>query len=178
MFTLETFLTDCRTALQEKAPHAAVREIVARAVSVPGELLAELGAPTKAELTPLYHSTDLTVLKLVWAPNMRVAPHDHRMWAVIGLYDGTEENAFYRRAPVGIEWVNGRTVQAGEAIVLGREVIHAVTNPRARFTSAIHVYGGDFFTRTRSEWDLKTMEERQSDGERTRQFFEQVNRNL
>ena len=28
---------------------------------------------------------------------MRLYPHDHRMWAAIGIYQGREDNAFYRR---------------------------------------------------------------------------------
>jgi hypothetical protein len=33
MFDLEQFAADCRVALHEKAAHAAVREVVARAVA-------------------------------------------------------------------------------------------------------------------------------------------------
>ena len=29
---------------------------------------------------------------------MALNPHDHRMWAVIGMYGGQEDNAFYRRS--------------------------------------------------------------------------------
>ena len=28
---------------------------------------------------------------------MTVIPHDHRMWAVIGVYTGREDNIFWRR---------------------------------------------------------------------------------
>ncbi len=44
----------------------------------------------------LYRDDDLTVLHVVWAPGMSIYPHDHRMWAVIGIYSGQEDNAFYR----------------------------------------------------------------------------------
>ena len=30
---------------------------------------------------------------------MALYPHEHRMWAVIGMYGGQEDNAFFRRAP-------------------------------------------------------------------------------
>ena len=32
---------------------------------------------------------------------MALNPHEHRMWAVIGMYGGQEDNAFYRRAAGG-----------------------------------------------------------------------------
>ena len=54
-----------------------------------------------AELTTLYVSDELTVLKLVWAPGMWLQPHDHRMWAAIGIYGGQEDNTFYRRGGGG-----------------------------------------------------------------------------
>ena len=39
----------------------------------------------------------LTVLNVVWAPGMVLPPHDHRMWAAIGIYAGQEDNEFFRR---------------------------------------------------------------------------------
>ena len=40
---------------------------------------------------------------------------------------------------------------------------------------ALHVYGGDFFTAERSEWDFETYEERPRDFERTRRLFDEAN---
>ena len=41
---------------------------------------------------------ELTVLHVVWAPRMTIYPHDHRMWAAIGIYAGQEDNSFFRRS--------------------------------------------------------------------------------
>ena len=30
---------------------------------------------------------------------MTIMPHNHRMWAVIGVYTGREDNIFWRRLP-------------------------------------------------------------------------------
>jgi hypothetical protein len=38
--------------------------------------------------------------------------------------------------------------------------VHSVTNPIPRLTGAIFVYGGDFFSVARSEWDPETLVER------------------
>lgn len=32
---------------------------------------------------PLAGDTELTIIKVVWAPGMSFGPHDHRMWAAI-----------------------------------------------------------------------------------------------
>ena len=55
--------------------------------------------------------------------------------------------------------------------MLGESVIHAVTNPRRTYTSAIHVYGGDFFNAPRKEWDPDTLEEGPFNFEHLRQCF-------
>ena len=85
---------------------------------------------------------------------MAIYPHDHQLWAVIGLYGGQEDNTFYRRNPLGdgLERAGFRELQSRDAINLGREAIHAVHNPRRLYAGAIHIYGGDFFSKPRSEW--------------------------
>jgi len=97
MFDLERFMADCRAARSEHSPQAAVKEIVARAVAQPSDVEQALGTPREGQLITLYRSPDLTILNLIWAPGMSIYPHDHRMWAVIGLYGGREDNVFYKR---------------------------------------------------------------------------------
>ena len=50
-----------------------------------------------------------------------------------------------------------------------------MTNPIARLTGAIHVYGGDFFGAERSEWDPETLEEGRYDVAKTMRMFEEAN---
>ena len=106
---------------------------------------------------------------------MALYPHEHRMWAAIGMYGGQEDNAFFRRAPKGLESAGGRELPAGDVLVLGDDVIHSVTNSRREFAVALHVYGGDFFAVERSEWDFGTFVERPRDLERTRRLFDEAN---
>jgi hypothetical protein len=99
MFDLEQFIADCRAALAADRSHKHLREVVARAVSEPASVLKGLGEPKRAGLHKLYQSSDLTVLNVVWAPMMTIVPHNHQMWAVIGIYTGREDNIFWRRVP-------------------------------------------------------------------------------
>ena len=149
MFDSDQFVADCRAARAEGDSHKAMREVVARAVSDPAAVLAGLGAPEKAGLFTLHRSDAFTVLNIVWAPHMTLMPHDHRMWAVIGIYSGREDNIFWRRVGDAgdgrIEAAGAKAVGERDAIALGRDVVHSVTNPIPRLTAAIHVYGGDFF---------------------------------
>jgi predicted metal-dependent enzyme (double-stranded beta helix superfamily) len=92
MFDLDQLIADCRAALAADSSHNLVRELVAKAVSDPAAVLRGLGEPKRAQLQKLYHAPDLTILNVIWAPTMTIMPHDHCMWAVIGLYTGREDN--------------------------------------------------------------------------------------
>jgi predicted metal-dependent enzyme (double-stranded beta helix superfamily) len=175
MFDAQEFVATCYTALREHSPQAAMKELLERTMARPGEVEAALGTPTKAELITMHRSAELTVLNVVWAPGMSIYPHDHQMWATIGIYGGQEDNTFFRRSPHGLVVVGGKELQSRDAVMLGDQVIHAVTNPRQTFTGAIHVYGGDFFAARRSEWDPETLEERPYDVEKARRQFALAN---
>lgn len=178
MFDLERFKEACLDALKEKSSHAAIKEIVARAVAEPQYVLKALGEPKLAGLEALYCSEQLTILNVLWGPGMNLYPHDHRMWAVIGVYGGQEENAFYRRGETGLTGHGHKTLTTKATLPLGESVIHAVTNPLEKITAAIHVYGGDFFAVPRSEWDPQTLKERPFDLENAKRVFEESNQRL
>ena len=178
MFDLDRFTADCCAALASDPSHKLVREVVARAVSEPGNVLKGLGEPKRAEIQKLYHGPELTILNVIWGPMMTVMPHNHQMWGVIGIYSGREDNIFWRRLPDGsgqVEAAGARALSVGDAEPLGHNIIHSVTNPIPRLTGAIHVYGGDFFAAERSEWDSETLMEGRYDAERTMRRFEDAN---
>jgi predicted metal-dependent enzyme (double-stranded beta helix superfamily) len=162
MFDIDEFIGGCREAVRETDPRRAVRERLERAVSEPAAV-AEALAPTDGGFTLLHQASDLTVLHVVWAPGMRIFPHDHQMWAGIGIYAGQEDNEFFRRSwpdRRGLEPSGGRELRERDVVLLGDDTIHAVTNPLGRLTAAIHVYGGDFVNEQRSQWGPGPVEER------------------
>ena len=179
MFQKDRFVEDCKLAVGE-GPKA-VRELVLEAVADPSGIVSELGEPTKAGVYPLYHADDLTVINFVWAPCMALLPHNHNMFAVIGIYSGREDNIFWRRiddgagngAGSGIEAAGADSMGPGQVATLGRDIIHSVANPITKLTSAIHVYGGDFFNplEPRSQWDHETLVEQPWDMDHVRAVF-------
>jgi predicted metal-dependent enzyme (double-stranded beta helix superfamily) len=178
MFDIDRFVADCREALVEDEPHRAVREVVQRGVAEAGQV-ADTLAPTEGGFTLLHHAPDLTVLHVVWAPGMRIYPHDHHMWAAIGIYAGQEDNEFFRREGPGLPTLTGsggKELAVGDVLVLGSEAIHAVSNPLSSLTGAIHVYGGDFVNEPRSQWGPGPVEERPYDMDQTRLQFSEANR--
>jgi predicted metal-dependent enzyme (double-stranded beta helix superfamily) len=113
---------------------------------------------------------------------MSVMPHDHRAAAAIGIYAGREDNVLWRRVGAvrggagRVEPARGKTLADRECAVLGRGIIHSVTNPPPRPTGAIHVrWGGDFSWDGKSGRDSEAPRERPYDEEEVARLFEEAN---
>lgn len=175
MFDLGSFVADCRSAVAVEPTHKGVAALMEQAISDPDAVLAEIGTPTEGGVFPIYRSPDLTVINVVWRPGMTVMPHNHDMWAVIGIYGGREDNILWRRIkddPDGrIEAAGAKALSTGQSSPLGRDIIHSVTNPIQKLTGALHVYGGDFFDAHQSEWDAEHLTEHPRDMDKVRALF-------
>jgi predicted metal-dependent enzyme (double-stranded beta helix superfamily) len=176
-FEVDQLISDLSDAIAETEPRRAIKDVLERAMADPS-VVGDALRPTEGGIEVLHHADDLTVLHVVWAPGMTIYPHDHRMWAAIGIYAGREDNAFYRRpAPDATTLVEsgGKRLVVGDAAVLGAETIHGVTSSPDVLTAAIHVYGGDFINVERSAWGPGERVERPNDIEETRRAFAAAN---
>lgn len=180
MFDIGRFIEECQAAVAEDDSHRAAREVVARAMDDPSAVMKGMGEPTRSEIQKIYASETLTIINVVWAPYMTIMPHNHEMWAVIGIYTGREDNVFWRRLPEDadgrIEAAGAKALSERDVAPLGRDIIHSVTNPIPRLTGAIHVYGGDFFSIARSEWDAETLHEAPYNVPKNLKLFEDFGR--
>jgi predicted metal-dependent enzyme (double-stranded beta helix superfamily) len=174
MFDTEAFVASCIAARAESEPRLAIKEILSEVMARPAEVASAL-PPDRARVTALHVAGDLTIINVVWAPRMSFGPHDHRMWATIGLYSGGEDNTFFRRDRGSIVESGGKQLRSRDVCLLGDDAVHAVTNPTREFAGAIHIYGGDFFTTARSEWTGTPYEEQPYDVQRTLAYFEEAN---
>lgn len=148
MYTLEDMVRELREATAT-GQLAAIKEAVARAITYP-PLAADPSRPAI-----LCDEPGLMVLHTAVDAGFKSPPHEHRTWAVIGVYQGQEDNTFYRLANEqrAIEEAGGRSLKEGEVLTLGDEVIHKIANPRAEKLVALHVYGVNILTNERSAWD-------------------------
>jgi predicted metal-dependent enzyme (double-stranded beta helix superfamily) len=172
---VDAIVSRCHSALQEHTPVLAVRDVLSELVTDAGTLADTLGPVEQGGITTLHHAPDLTILHVAWTPGIVLNPHEHSMWAVIGMYGGQEDNTFYRRTPDTLEPAGGRDLRAGDVLVLGEDAIHSVANSHREYAVALHVYGGDFFSAERSEWEFGTFVERPRDLEGTRRLFDEAN---
>src|SRR6188472_1684734 len=101
-FDRDEFVTECRAALVESDVAAAVAEVVRRQV-VEGAAIDDAFVGVGSGPFTLYSSAELTVQRITWSPGFVGAPHDHRMWATVGVYWGAERNRLHRRTSAGLE---------------------------------------------------------------------------
>jgi predicted metal-dependent enzyme (double-stranded beta helix superfamily) len=171
----ETFIADVERARAEGG-QPAVHDVLARTVADPRSVILGLGEPSEAGIHTLHRAPNLTILNVIWSPLMILLPHDHRMWATIGIYGGREDNILWQRNGSLVEANGAASLSEKEVFSLPDDAVHSVTNPIERLTGAIHVYGGDFFAEGRSEWDAETLRQRPFDLERARRTFEEAKR--
>lgn len=136
----------------EKGEADAVADAIRKWVSNPESLERALGDEDRCGITVLTSSPTLTIQRVVWPAGVRIPPHDHGMWAVVGVYRGREDNALFRRAGAALGPAGGRQVEQGDVLVLDADAIHAVANTAAKPCVALHVYGGDLDHTPRSTW--------------------------
>lgn len=159
MFALGTFVEQCREALSHDDPSASVAEVLRDALRDRDEVATALQAWKAAGGAPygaIYRAEDLTILHAAVPPGVVSPPHEHTMWAVIGVLEGQEDNVFYRLADHGVEEVGKAAICAGDARVLPDDTIHRIANHQSTPLQAIHVYGGDLLGTERKMWDDTT----------------------
>ncbi len=157
---LTDFINECHAALRYPSPGEVVRQIVLRELKAGDALKRELdrfnheGEISQRMFGCFVHvHRNLTITKLKSVPYLRIAPHTHDMWAVIGCCLGTETNTLYRETALGLEEIERIQIDAPDAILLSADAIHSVHNPSAEEGCSIHIYGGDIASVNNSMWD-------------------------
>lgn len=165
--SLESFVDTCVACAPDR-DHAGVSEALRDLLTEPGDFAATVPPFAEVETSPrgwtlggehvCHRSEELTVLILDTLPGVKQPPHDHAMTAIIGVFEGREDQRFYARAADGVTETAGRSLGAGDVIVLGEGAIHAISAPAGQAARAIHVYFGDIYDVDRSLFHPDTLE--------------------
>jgi hypothetical protein len=154
--------------------HTKVREVLQQALADPAASSPPWRADRRRARHPLslgradHHQRGLEAVR-------GDPPHNHQTWASSASTPAartTSSGGAARTIRPASRPRGARCLRAGDLAPLGRDIIHSVVNPLARPTGAIHIYGGDFFTIARSEWDDETLTEQPYDQAKTRALFE------
>ncbi|MFT6390048.1 MAG: putative metal-dependent enzyme (double-stranded beta helix superfamily) [Cellvibrionaceae bacterium] len=178
MFNKECFISECKKLIGLENAHKKIHELLKTQLTDSSKIIEQLGQPKAAGVELLYCADDLTIINFVMTPGMHLHAHNHNMWAIIGIYAGVEENIFYTRVDGTITKKNSKKLSIGDAVILGENVIHSVRNPTSNFTAGIHIYGGNFVERERSQWDMESLIETPYDMETTQQVFTEANQKI
>lgn len=117
-----------------------------------------------------YQTDELTVMVLDTLPGVLQPPHDHAMHAIIGVFEGCEDQRFFARTDAGVTAAAGRSLEAGDVVVLGEQSIHAISSPTGRAARAVHVYFGDIYAVERSLFHPDTLQPHPYTAERYDEF--------
>ena len=160
MFDKDQFVEELRAARNESDSMDAISEVITKAIQDPASIIRALGAPGRGRAEQLYADESITISNIIWGSEMWVPPHDHLMWAVIGVYQGQEDNTFWREQDGNLQEMGGVSLTKGDVRKLGADAVHSVRNPSLQLCGAIHVYGGDFFGAIprRHSWNPQTLE--------------------
>lgn len=170
MISPEQLVQRCRAALAAPVPERAVEAILAELIAgdpaaVRHSLAGDDGAPGAHGLgmRVLVDSPELTIFHASLPPGFVNAPHEHRTWAVVAVYEGEEHNVFYARRGTSIEPVAELHATAPRVVVMDENAIHAIENPLPRPSYALHAHGGAHFHIPRSMWHPETLAEQARD---------------
>ena len=158
----DTFLDAVRQAMTGPSPRPELRSVLEEMV----QALAGQSRPWiehAEDEVLLASSPEMTVYHITLSPRIHYPPHDHRMPAMIALYQGTETSFSYRRIGRALERIQRHDYAAPSIAELPDDAIHSVVNMGTARSAAIHVYFGNLITAQRSIWDRALREERPFD---------------
>ena len=103
----------------------------------------------------LFEDDTVSIHHCRFDPGLHVPPHDHRMTAIIGVYEGAEVNHFYVSGESGLDRKSSKRIDTGEVLSMGPDAIHSVELGSPEASYAIHVYLGNLtnIDRTLYDWD-------------------------
>jgi predicted metal-dependent enzyme (double-stranded beta helix superfamily) len=164
---LSDFVTMCRSVAIEPDARSQItglmRELVADSAGLTASV-SPMDSYDSSAVGPLggdvilYEDSTVTVVLVDTLPGVLQPPHDHLMPAVIGMFQGCEQQRFWARTADGVTPATGRDLHAGEVLSIGTEGIHAI-GTSDEIARGVHVYLGSLSTIDRSVFHPETLEE-------------------
>lgn len=154
-FDLSRFVKDCEAA----GPNcdAYVSDRLKAELADPAAMAASM--PEYSDEEVLLHADDNVTLFLIQlSPNLFYPPHNHEMPTTIALCAGQEHAAYYRLKDGKPVQTKTQNYAPGYMISLSADTIHAVGNPGATRSMALHIYYGNLPVIERSLWNPDTGE--------------------
>ena len=156
-FNLDNFVTSAREAASQDRATTAVNELMVRTFANPEEIAAAI-EPFDRDDEPLYEDEHVSIYWVRFDPHVKVPPHNHKIAAFLGVYEGVEVNELYRKANGGIELVKSKRMEPGATLSMGAEGIHGVYSEGDSASLGLHIYLGSLQTVERELFHPETGE--------------------
>jgi predicted metal-dependent enzyme (double-stranded beta helix superfamily) len=112
----------------------------------------------------LFRAADrtLSLFSLVVPPGAMTPVHDHLAWGLVGLYEGSQDEEFYRPGGGTLELTRRRPLAPGDfyALLPPRDDVHRVRTTSAVTSVSIHLLANDTGCVLRHTYDETTGEAR------------------
>ena len=155
-FSLTEFVQSARSAAASARPVAAVNTLMSQTFAEPQAIAKAVGSFIAADEC-LYEDDDVSVYTVCFAPHELVPPHNHRIHAFLGVYEGTEVNLLYRQVGPGqLKLTKTRVLNPGDTMAIGADGIHAVHTENSMPSLGFHIYLGRLSTVSRELFDTET----------------------
>ena len=149
IFTPDTFVTRTRAAAASEQPVRAINAVMREAVADPAAVAACVPEYEGDELA-LFESDEVSIYCARFFAGEVVPPHNHKIPAFIGVYEGTEVNRLFRHDAHGLRMVAEKHIGPGETLSIGSEGIHGVYASGGKDSLGLHVYLGALKSVSRS----------------------------
>lgn len=166
MTVLADFIETCRSLAVGERPVVEITSAMEQLVANPTELAAKIPQPPDGPDASvagidqiLFEDHSVTVFLVHSRPGVVQPPHDHLISAVIGVYEGAEEQRYFRRDGDTVVPSGGATIEPGQVLTLGPSAIHAIAAVGSAWCRAVHVYLGPLSSIDRSLFDPVTFAE-------------------
>jgi len=172
-YALGAFIADAESVTKKYSDESEVlrnlRPLLAQLVSGRGSIPKEAFIPRKdrfaMNLLHMPEDESLSIIAAVWLPGQTTPIHDHLTWALVGVYEGEEREALFRRTDDGSDPKFAKLTRVSESVnrkghvsVLGSNGIHRVDNLASEPAKSIHLYGRDIGNAERHSYDPITGE--------------------
>jgi predicted metal-dependent enzyme (double-stranded beta helix superfamily) len=179
VFEPAEFVLACRGAARGASPHLAIEQLLRDSLRDPDEVAGafanNISRSAPIHELMLYVDDDVTIFRVALDPHLTSIPHDHGIWAFVGIYRGEESNTFYQRSPTGtLQKEAQRSIRPGEVLSMRPGTIHAIANPLSSATLGLHVYLGHLGAQKRSMWHPTTFPEEPFDLKRLLEYEDKI----
>ena len=154
-FSIEKFISEAREAAQSSEPTRAIRRLLKKALENPGEIADANPLENDEKDVLLFEDDSVSVWITRFVPDIVIPPHEHKMNAFIGVFQGREKNIFFKRQSDGLKYTGSKVLATGQVLSIGGDGIHSVVADGNEPCCSLHVYTGPLSKTERSifDWD-------------------------